>query len=303
MGYDAIVRIDLHLHSTASDGTFTPLQLIRRAEQLGLGAIAITDHDAIEGCREAFRHAPLPRLKLLSGVEISTEPPALLPHKGSLHILGYGFRLEDAALNTALSTLQEARKNRNPEILSRLKKIGIHLSMEEVRLETGDGQLGRPHIARLMVAKGIVATIDEAFDRYLGKGKPGYVDKYRIPCADAIRIIRDAGGIAVLAHPGLLKTEPAGNEMEILIDQLTAWGLEGLEVYYPAHSPMHTDTFIALAERHGLLLTGGSDFHGALQDDIDMGTGDGTLNVPFELYEKLMNAIASIRRTRPNGGV
>ncbi len=298
MDYDAIVRIDLHVHSTASDGTLSPIGIIEQAEKIGLGAVAITDHDSIEGIRETLQYNISPPLKLLTGVEISAAPPTTFPHKGSLHILGYGFRLDDRVLNDALLTLQESRKNRNPEILARLKKIGITLSMDEVRMEAGEGQLGRPHIARLMRTKGIVSTIDEAFERYLGKGKPAYVDKYRIPCATAIEIIRNAGGVAVLAHPGLLGTDTRGKELDALVSTLTECGLGGIEVYYPAHSSTQTNAYIAMAERYGLLLTGGSDFHGTMQDGIDMGSGNGTLRIPFVLYEKLQAAIEATRSKR-----
>ncbi len=296
MDYDAIVKIDLHVHSTASDGTFTPAEILARAKQLGLAAVAITDHDSIAGSRAALAHGLPPGLKFLTGVEISAGPPPTFPHKGSLHILGYGFALDDPNLKAALLQLQEARQNRNPEILARLKKIGIHLTLEEVSAHAGEGQLGRPHIGRLMVAKGIVPSMDAAFDLYLGKGKPAYVDKYRIPCEHAIELIRKAGGVAVLAHPGLL--QPPGAQPDAipgLVETLVAQGLEGLEVYYPDHTLDQTSGYIALAERHGLLLTGGSDFHGKMQDDIEMGTGKGTLQIPFELFERLNQRITGNR--------
>nr|MCU0585693.1 PHP domain-containing protein [Desulfobacterales bacterium] len=176
MEYKPDTPIDLHIHSTASDGTFTPTEILAMAVRAGLGAIAITDHDSIAGSREALLEGVPPGLGFLTGVEISAEPPPSYPGSGSIHILGYAIRLDDPELNRALEKLQEARKNRNPEIIRNLKRLGIPISLEEVVREAGEGQPGRPHIAALLVKKGVVGSIDEAFDRYLGNGKPGYVD-------------------------------------------------------------------------------------------------------------------------------
>lgn len=291
MGYDiSHLKIDLHVHSTASDGTLSASQLLQRAQTLGLGALAITDHDAIEGVREILHSGCPGDLGFVSGVEISSQPPQDFAHKGSLHILGYGFDPDNASLCEMLERLQAARKNRNPKIIERLSDIGFAISLSDVQEHAGEGQLGRPHIARTMVAKGIVPNVDAAFDLYLGKGKPAYVDKYRVPCRDAIQAIRNAGGIPVLAHPGLLQTATP-QAIEALIVQLTGFGLGGVEVYYPSHSPEQMEHYAALATRHGLLMTGGSDFHGQLFANIELGSGSGNLHVPFEVYEKLMQAI------------
>jgi len=287
LGFSRHVSIDLHIHTTASDGTFTPEQVISHAHQLKLKAIAITDHDTVAGSKEALRIGVPPSLGFLTGVEISSTPPPFYPGSGSFHLLGYSIRLDDPNLNRTLEKLQQARKNRNPAIINRLNKLGIPITLDEVRKEAGEGQVGRPHIAQLMVKKRVVASIDEAFDQFLGTGKPAYVDKQRVECFKAIEIILDAGGIPVLAHPGLLdyKTE---NQIDELIGNLKKAGIQGVEVYYSGHTPDQTRLYAALAQRYDLLMTGGSDFHGAIQPEIKMGSGPGDLIVPYEVFEKLI---------------
>jgi predicted metal-dependent phosphoesterase TrpH len=279
--------IDLHIHTTASDGTFTPEQVISHAHQLKLKAIAITDHDTVAGSKEALRNGIPPSLGFLTGVEISSTPPPFYPASGSFHLLGYSIRLDDPELNRTLEKLQQARKNRNPAIISRLNELGISITLDEVRKEAGEGQLGRPHIAQLMVKKRVVASIDAAFDQFLGTGKPAYVDKQRVECFKAIEIILAAGGVPVLAHPGLLDFKEE-NQLEELIGRLKKAGIQGVEVYYSGHTPDQSRLFAELAKRHDLLMTGGSDFHGAIQPEIEMGSGQGDLIVPFELFEKLI---------------
>jgi len=281
------VSIDLHIHTTASDGTFTPAQVVSHAHRLKLKAIAITDHDTVAGSKEALLSGIPPSLEFLTGVEISATPPSFYPGSGSFHLLGYSIRLDDPQLNRTLEKLQQARKNRNPAIINRLNELGISITLDEVRREAGEGQLGRPHIAQLMVKKRAVASIDEAFDRFLGTGKPAYVDKQRVECFEAIEIILAAGGVPVLAHPGLLdyKTE---SRLDELIGKLKKAGIQGVEVYYSGHTPDQTRFYAELAKRHDLLMTGGSDFHGTIQPEIEMGSGQGDLIVPYELFEKLI---------------
>ena len=279
--------IDLHLHTTASDGTVSPAEIVSAALRLGLGAIAITDHDALSGSREALLGGIPPELGFLTGVEISAEPPVSYPGAGSIHILGYAIRLDDPELNIALEKLQDARKDRNPEILRRLERLGMPIGHDEVEREAAGGQPGRPHIARLMVKKGFVASIDEAFDRFLGNRRPAYVDKFRIESDRAIALINGAGGIPVLAHPALLELED-DEQLEDLLQEMISMGLKGMEVYFSGHSEEQTRRYAALARRHRLLMTGGTDFHGDTQPEIKMGVGRGGLCVPYELYERLI---------------
>lgn len=289
MEYKDRLRIDLHIHSTASDGSLTPADIIGHAQKINLAAIAITDHDSVDGSKEALQIGIPPSLHFLTGVEISAAHPPFFPGSGSFHILGYAIHLDNRDLNQALSKLQQARKNRNPEILKRLNKLGFRISLEEVNQEVGEGQLGRPHIAYAMLKKGFVASVDEAFDKYLGTEGTAYVDKDRIECEQAIDIIRAAGGVAVLAHPALLNIE---NEQQLdeLIQKLIKIGLAGIEVYYPEHSPQQIRQYTQLAAKYDLLMTGGTDFHGSIMPEIKMGSGTGDLFVPYNLYKELIDA-------------
>ena len=290
MDYNQHVKIDLHIHSTASDGSLSPLEILTLAQKLNLRAIAITDHDTINGSKDALAFVIPPYVKFLTGVEISASPPPSFHCPGSFHILGYAINLDDPVLNHTLALLQDSRKNRNPLILELLNRMGVELTLDEVLHEAGECQVGRPHIACLMVKKGFVQSIDEAFDKYLAKGKPAYVDKYRIDCGRAIEIILGAGGIPILAHPFLLQIKN-DEVLEDLIITLTEMGLKGIEVYYPEHTPERIAHYADIANRHCLLMTGGTDFHGSIKPEIKMGSGKGNLFIPYELYEKLISSL------------
>ncbi len=286
--------IDLHLHSTVSDGTLSPEEIVDMAERLHLGAISITDHDAIDGSRAALEYGIPPSLKFLTGVEISAAPPLSYNITGSMHILGYSIQIDDPGLNQVLGKLQDARKNRNPHIIERLNNIGVDISLDEVISLSGvKGQIGRPHIAQTLLLKGVVNSLQEAFDKYIGKGKPAYVDKYRVDFAQAIKVIKDAGGVAVLAHPYIIYPEDV-HSLEKLVILLVEKGLGGIEVFYPNHNPDNTRYFIEIARRHKLLMTGGTDFHGDLTPHVKMGTGRGNFCVPYMLYTDLVKNSASL---------
>ncbi len=300
--YHADAMIDLHIHSNASDGTLSPPAILNMADDLSLAAISITDHDTVKGVLKALNYGIPSPLNYITGVEISANPPSDFAFKGSLHILGYGIDVANRQLNIALDKLQEARQNRNPHIIKKLRAMGFDLSMDEVvaMVEdlTGSGSrknmensqntnnFGRPHIARLMVKKGICKSIDDAFDLYLGNNKSAYVEKYRIECAEAIEVIRNAGGAPVLAHPVLYQTENTA-AIERLIITLKAMGLCGLEVSYSGQTHDQTAYYTGLARHYDLLMTGGSDFHGALRPEIKMGSGKGDLHIPYRFYAKL----------------
>jgi len=288
--FSKVSGIDLHIHSTASDGTLTPIEIIALAQQSNLAAVSITDHDTLEGVRQVLAGKMPAGMHFLTGIEISISPPPSFSVSGSLHLLGYGIRVDEPALNNALDKLQNSRNNRNPQIIAKLNALGLTVSYDEVRKEAEDGQLGRPHIASCLVKKGYAADINEAFDRFLGTGKPAYVDRYRIPAAQAISHIRAAGGISVLAHPDLYGL-PAFETLRKMVEVLTKEGMMGIEVYYPEHSKEVTANLIALARQLDLLMTGGTDFHGGLKPEIQLGTGSGDFFVPFRLYEKLVDRL------------
>lgn len=293
MDYNART-IDLHIHSTASDGSLEPLEILSLAQKTGLAAFALTDHDSVEGAKKILAHPELlgPVL-FLTGVEISAAPPINFKLSGSFHILGYGLAVDHPELNLALERQQAARKNRNPEMIRRLNALGFAMTLDEVVAASEAGaQIGRPHIARLMVKKGYCASINEVFDRYIGKGKPAYIEKARIDAANAIALVRSAGGIPVLAHPGLLD-QMTPDTLDLLVSELKHMGLLGIEVLYPEHAPDQTRYFQKLSEKHDLLITGGSDFHGAINPEIRLGSGKGDLFVPYDLFERLKDALAS----------
>ena len=284
------MRIDLHIHSTASDGTLTPQEILTQAQNLQLGAIAITDHDTLDGSKSALSIGIPPSVKFLTGVEISSEPPPSFSSAGSFHILGYAVDVDHPQLNHTLSMLRDSRKHRNPQILKLLSLFGIKITLDEVRNLAGNSQPGRPHIAQLMVKKGYVPSIDAAFDEYLGNGKPAYVDRFRFECEDTIKAILKAGGIPVLAHPLLLGIKE-NDILEDMIAVLTEMGLKGIEVYYPEHTKNLIEYYSRLASHYNLLMTGGTDFHGDIKPEIKMGIGKGNFFVPYELYEKLISSL------------
>ena len=279
--------IDLHVHSTASDGTLTPSEILEMAVQLGLSAVSITDHDTLSGSAAALADGIPGTLEFITGIEISAAAPDGYPSGSSVHLLGYGMDLSDASLNRLLTVLQSSRENRNPQIIQRLSALGMDVTMEELSLVVGDATAGRPHIAQLMVAKGLADSIDDAFDRFLGKNKPAYVEKHRVPMNDAIETIKSAGGVAVLAHPYLNDVADL-DHFEPFLLTLKEMGLEGVEAVYPEHPEAATARYCQLAQKHNLLITGGTDFHGAVTPGIQMGFGAGDFHVPYFLYERLM---------------
>jgi len=291
LDYNKQAEIDLHIHSSASDGTLSPEEIVQRASEIGLKAFSITDHDTLEGARKALKSGIPKHIDFIPGVEISTAFPPDAGYLGSCHILGYGIRLDDSRLNDTLTRLQKARKNRNPGIIHQLNALNIPLTLGDIPGGATETGIGRPHIARAMVERGFARSIDEAFDQYLGFGKPAYIEKYKADCSKAIETIIHAGGVAVLAHPGLLNPH-RGAPFEDFIGYLKSQGLSGMEVYYSEHSPEEEDYFKRIAAKHHLLMTGGTDFHGDIRPDIQMGSGQGNLHIPYSIYRDLTRALS-----------
>ena len=247
--------IDLHIHSTYSDGTLSPVDLVERARTLGLQAIAITDHDTVAGVPEAIASGIRTGIKVIAGIEISAW------HRNrSLHILGYGLHHDHPILLAGLKDIQRARKARNMAILDKLNRHGIKIDHNELA-DLAHDQIGRPHIAQLLIRKGIVRGQDEAFARFLRKGAKAYVARKKFEAILAIKMIREAGGIAVLAHPGSL--DPSLRSLPAILQSLQPAGLAGIEVYYPSHSASTITNLRNMAKQRGLLQSGGTDFHGA----------------------------------------
>lgn len=265
---------DLHLHSHYSDGSFPPAEVVRRAKAAGLAAVALTDHDTVDGLPEFFAAAAAAGLTALPGVELSVDEA-----DREIHLLGYLFRWEDAALRAALRRFAAERRVRAGAMLSRLQAMGVRIPMEAVERAAGKGTLGRPHVAAALVEAGAVRSVQEAFDRYLARGKPAYVPRSGFTAAEAIAAVREAGGIPVLAHPvrsGLLGEVP----------RLVPLGLRGLEGYHTGHDAADTLAVCRVAEEHGLLVTGGSDCHGEIKGEVLVGR----VRLPWEHVLRLYAA-------------
>lgn len=276
-------RIDLHLHTRHSDGSFSTGEVMAFAKQAGLTALAITDHDIVDGIPEATAIGKELGIEVVPGVEISSRLG-----ESELHILGYFLNWTDALLAQRLSTLRDSRHLRNPKIVQRLNELGIPITYEEVRALAGTESVGRPHIARLLMEKQVVTSAKEAFDRYLANGRPAFVDRELPEPAEAVRWIREAGGVPVLAHPTWVRTSAEG--LRILVRELKAAGLGGIEVHYSTHTPSQTTEYLDLARQCDLLVTGGSDFHGVTKPDIEVGIGRGQLKVSQKLLDPLRKA-------------
>jgi predicted metal-dependent phosphoesterase TrpH len=280
--------IDLHSHTIHSDGSATPSELIELAKRNGADAVAITDHDTVAGLEEGRADAARLGIEFVNGIELSAE---FSP--GTMHILGYYINDAEEEMAATLAELRAARDARNPEIAGRLQALGVDLHYDEVAALAGNQVVGRPHFARVLVERGHAASIQDAFNRYLAKGSPAYVEKKRLSPADSIALIHKAGGLAVLAHPYQLKLSQEA--LEPLISELADLGLDGIEAVYSRHSPADRDSYSRLAKRHRLLVTGGSDYHGTYKPDIMLVKGLGDLAVPYALLEGLKSKTAYVK--------
>jgi len=240
---------DLHIHSTASDGRLTPEEIVKQALAAGLTAIALTDHDTVDGVPTALQAAETSGLEVITGVEFNTDLDG-----AEIHILGYYLTLGDYLAGT-LASLRTAREDRAKMIIARLDRLGIRIDYDRLKQMAGRATLGRPHIARALIEAGYTASVGEAFERYLTRGKPAYVSHHRLDPFTAIETVLKAEGIPVLAHPGLAKKDD-------LIPEFVARGLLGIEVYYPFHTPGDVARYEKICLEHGLVMTGGTDCHG-----------------------------------------
>ena len=272
--------IDLHVHSTFSDGSFTPEELIHEAVRVGLSAIALTDHDTTAGVPRLTAAATSTSVRAIAGVEISADVKS-----GTMHMLGYMIDPGNQTLIDRLKWLREGRETRNAEILEKLNRLGFGLTWEEVSAFAEEDVVGRPHFAQALLARNLVKDKNEAFDKYLGKGKPAYADRRRMTPENSIQLIRGAGGVAVLAHPFTLNL--SAEALKKQVSELRDCGLGGIEVFYSEHTPQMVSQYLNLAKELGLVATGGSDFHGAMNPDIKLGSGFGSLHVPDEVVAQL----------------
>ncbi|MBC8264750.1 MAG: PHP domain-containing protein [Anaerolineales bacterium] len=265
-----ISRVDLHLHSTASDGQYSPSELVTMALERNLLAIAVTDHDTTAGIDEALEAARGTGLEVIPGVEISCD----VPHE-EVHLLGYYLDHHHPALQEKLLAMRDARLQRAKGILARLSALGLSLPWDAVAELAGNGSVGRPHVAQAMVKMGYVASNNEAFDLYIGRNGPAYVERYKISPLDAVSLLKEAHGLPVLAHP---------RRITHFLPSLVERGLVGMEVYYNGYSPEDIRGLAGLARKFDLIPTGGSDFHGPdVLDTVEMGG----VRVPMESVKRL----------------
>ena len=255
------VHIDLHMHSTASDGSYTPSELARACKELGLEYAALTDHDTIDGVAEFLDEARRVGLRAISGLEFNVD------YEGEMHILAYGVDIHYAPLVEELEVLANQRRNRAANMVKKLISQGFAITMERVNEIAAGGVVGRPHIARALFESGYGEDLEDAFKTYLEPGGAGYLPRLKIASERAIRLTKEAGGKAVLAHPKLTEY----GDFDELLQKLKVKGLEGIEAYYPAHSDRETAYFEKLADRYGLFVTCGSDFHGATRKSTALG--------------------------------
>lgn len=263
----------------------SPSELVRHAKDAGLAAIALTDHDTIAGIPEAVEEGRRVGMEVVPGIEISAD------YKNEMHILGY-FKEEDyLRMTPVLSYLRESRENRNKKIIDKLNEMGFDITMEEVSSIAKGKVVGRPHIAKIMMEKGYVRSVSEAFEKYLEFGKPAYFKKEKLTPQQGIETILKAGGIPVLAHPVLLKIP--FEELDALLKELVSYGLKGIEAYYVYNSEDFTITSLELARKYNLVPTGGSDFHGTFKPGINIGTGYGNLRVDYGILIRIKELLYS----------
>ncbi len=271
--------IDLHIHSTYSDGELTPTEVVLLAKKKGLAAISLTDHDTMAGVEEAMGQGKRNNIEVIPGIELSTV------HNGiTFHILGYGLSNNNPEMNNLLKTFQEGRRKRNLNIIAKLSNLGISVSPERLAKQ-GQGQIGRPHFARLLVECGAVKTFDQAFQRYLKDGGRAFAEWPKPSAKIAIDMITRAGGVAVLAHPGSI--DPAFSKLETFIQELMDMGLTGLEAYYPNHSQGIITKLLEIGRKMDLFITGGSDFHFLSHANSKRGIPPKSFKVPYSLMHDL----------------
>ena len=273
--------IDLHVHSTFSDGSLTPEDLVSEACSAGLTAVALTDHDTTAGVPRFLKAAEGRPLRAIPGVEISADVKA-----GTMHMLGYFMDLETSSLNDQLKWIREGREMRNAEILEKLRKLGLSITWDEVKSYAGDDVVGRPQFAKALLAHGYARNWDDAFDRYLGKGKAAYAERRRLTPEDSIGLIVAAKGVPVLAHPFTL--DLSADALRKMVGDLRAQGLQGMEVFYSEHTPEMQARYLQLTQEFGLVATVGSDFHGSMTPDIKLGRGFGSLKIAVDIVDQLL---------------
>ena len=271
--------IDLHTHSTCSDGSMTPTELVKHAAENNLAAIALTDHDTVSGVEEAVRAGERYGVEVVPAIEFSVKSET------ETHILGFFIDIHNPVLQGILSEIIEKRIERNVMTARLLQNLGFDVTLEEAKSLAPGGIVGRAHFARVMMNKGYVSSVKEAFEKYLSSGKPAYFGNQKLEAKTAIEAIHSAGGVAFLAHPHLIKI--SDERLENFLDELCSYGLDGLEGYYTDYDGEMQAKFQAMAKRHGLKISGGTDFHAAMKPHIAIGRGLGNMAIPYSVLEEI----------------
>ncbi len=276
--------VDLHVHSNASDGTLTPSEVVFLAKETGLTAIALTDHDTVDGVAEAVAAGTKYNIEIIPGVELSCAYIAK-----EIHIVGLYVDCQNTRFLAELNRLKETRLARNEQMAAKCREHGLDITVEELINEYPDAVITRAHFASFLVKKGYVSSVKDAFDRYLNDHGPCFVPRYKMPCEETIELIHSAGGIAILAHPILYRLNDS--ELEKLVKYLTKCGLNGIEALYSTYTPSDEIQIRKLARENGLLISGGSDFHGANKPHIQLGTGRGNLKISYDVLDNIKKSI------------
>ncbi len=275
--------IDLHTHSTCSDGSMTPTQLVKHAAENGIAAIALTDHDTVSGVEEAVAAGKEYGVEVIPAIEFSVKSAT------ETHILGYYIDIDNEQIKEILKEIIEKRIERNAVTACLLQKLGFDVTLEEAAALAPGGIIGRAHFARVMMNKGYVSSVKEAFEKYLSSGKPAYFGNQKLEAKTAIEAIHAAGGVAFLAHPHLVKLPD--DELENFLVELKSYGLDGLEGYYTDYDEAMQNKFQAMAKKHGLEISGGTDFHAAMKPHIAIGKGTGNMAIPYSVLENIKNMV------------
>lgn len=273
--------IDLHTHSTVSDGSDSPTQVVEKAAGAGVTALALTDHDSVGGLAEAATAAADAGIEVIPGTELSVNWPS-----GAMHLVVLFLSPVPGPLQNRLAEMRAGRETRNGLILEKLAALGLPVPLEEVLAHGRGESIGRPHIGAVMMSRGYVATMAEAFDLYLGFGRPAYAPRWRLDPEEAIELALQSGAVPILAHPHTLALDRA-ESVAATLTRLKRAGLVGMECYYPLYAPLEREGYAALATRFGLMASGGSDFHGTYKPGVELGTGRGDLRVPPHLLDSL----------------
>lgn len=280
--------IDLHVHSTESDGTLTPAEVVAAAKEAGLSAIALTDHDTCSGVAKAQKAAETCGMELIPGIELSTSYTLPNGKEKEIHVVGLFIDTENQALLDKTAEFRTCRDSRNEKMVEALQKEGFSITMEALLAENPNCVITRANIARFLLNHGCIKSISEAFDKYIGDGCRCYVDRFKITPMEAVSLIKGAGGTAILAHPLLYHL--SSDYLQKLIDDMKEVGLDGIEAIYSTYSTGDEQLVKKLARENGLLISGGSDFHGSNKPDIHLGTGRGSLYIPYSILEDIKAA-------------